>query len=71
MCNVCRQIPCHPRCPNASEPTPVHVCKKCGYGIYTGVKYFKSEDKYICEECIDEMSAEEILELCGESLQEA
>ena len=46
MCAECGMNPCHPRCPNAPEPVPVH-------------------------ECVDDMSAEEILKLCGESLTEA
>lgn len=36
MCAECGMNPCHPRCPNAPEPVPVHECVKCGYGILVG-----------------------------------
>ena len=50
---------------------PVHECVKCGYGILAGDKFWDSPEGKICEECVDDMSAEEILKLCGESLTEA
>ena len=71
MCAECGMNPCHPRCPNAPEPVPVHKCVKCGYGILAGDKFWDSPEGKICEECVDDMSAEEILKLCGESLTEA
>lgn len=71
MCSVCRQYPCHPMCPNAPEPTPIYECTKCGYGIFEGEKYFDSPDGYICEECMEEMSSKEILELLGEKFSVA
>lgn len=39
MCSLCRQFPCHPRCPNAPEPVPLMRCKECGEGIYEGDEY--------------------------------
>ena len=30
MCDVCRQSPCDPRCPNAPEPEAVYKCRNCG-----------------------------------------
>lgn len=71
MCNICKQTPCHMRCPNASEPKPVYRCAKCGYGIYEEDKYFDSPDGKICMDCMDEMSVSEILELFGERLATA
>ena len=71
MCAECGMNPCHPRCPNAPEPVPVHECVKCGYGILAGDKFWDSPEGKICEECVDDMSAEKILKLCGESLTEA
>lgn len=71
ICAECGMNPCHPRCPNAPEPVPVHECVKCGYGILVGDKFWDSPEGKICEECVDDMSAEEILKLCGESLTEA
>lgn len=71
MCAECGMNQCHPRCPNAPEPVPVHECVKCGYGILAGDKFWDSPEGKICEECVDDMSAKEILKLCGESLTEA
>ena len=60
MCAECGMNPCHPRCPNAPEPVPVHECVKCGYGILAGDKFWDSPEGKICEECVDDMSAEEL-----------
>lgn len=71
MCSVCMSNPCHPRCPNAPEPEPVYTCDKCGYGIFAGDKFFDGPEGYICEECLDDMTTDEILEMFGEKLQTA
>lgn len=71
MCVECGMSPCHPRCPNAPEPVPVYECKKCGYGITEGENFWDSPEGYICEDCVDEMSAKEILKMCGEGLTKA
>lgn len=71
MCSVCMSNPCHPRCPNAPEPEPVYTCNKCGYGIFDGDKFFDGPEGYICEECLDDMTTDEILEMFGEKLQTA
>lgn len=68
MCSMCLSIPCHPRCPNAPESVAVHRCYKCGVGIFEGEKYLDSSKGQICEDCLDDMTVEEWLELLGESL---
>lgn len=68
MCSVCLSIPCMARCPGASEPTPIYKCSKCGEGIYEGDKFYDGIGEEVCEECISDMSAEEILEMVGEKL---
>jgi hypothetical protein len=68
MCSVCLSIPCHPRCPNAPEPKPVHRCNRCGEGIYAGQKYFCGPHEVVCESCIGEMTAMEFMELTEEEL---
>lgn len=68
MCAVCMQTPCHPRCPNSPEPKPMYWCSICGEGIFEGDKFFQFGNTEICEECMDEMSAEKILDLFGERL---
>lgn len=71
MCEICRQIPCDSRCPAAPEIVPIHQCGICGEGIYEGDKYFQDGSSDICEECMDDISAEEMLKLFGESLKTA
>lgn len=44
MCEICRQTPCHPRCPNAPEPKPVEMCCLCDEGIYEGDEYLNTTD---------------------------
>ena len=71
MCSVCLSIPCNPRCPNAADSVPVFVCKICGGGIFEGDKYFDEGSSMICGECMNDMSAEEILELFDEKMKTA
>lgn len=71
VCEICRQNPCHPRCPNAPESRPVHECTKCHGGIFEGDKFLESGGEYICMECLEDMSVSELLEIAGMKLSEA
>lgn len=71
MCMVCKQSPCHPRCPNAPELRAKHECCECGKGIYEGDKYFDGPEGYICEDCIDDKTVREVLELLDQKLKTA
>jgi hypothetical protein len=71
MCEICRQTPCHPRCPNAPEPIAVETCCKCDGGIYEGDKYLDTVDGCICEDCLGGLSVSEWLDIIGESLTTA
>lgn len=71
MCNMCLQVPCHPRCPNADEPEAKYTCSKCKYGIYEDEEYFEGSNGPICKECIEEMTVEEVFEMIGEKLSVA
>lgn len=64
------------------EPMPSKMPERTGAGTgsrmremrvrnLVGDKFWDSPEGKICEECVDDMSAEEILKLCGESLTEA
>ncbi|MCI9545366.1 MAG: hypothetical protein HFH60_01555 [Lachnospiraceae bacterium] len=66
MCEICRQAPCHPRCPNALEPSPLAYCSECGEGMFEGDKHFHG----ICKECLNEMGPAGVLRLFDESLEE-
>lgn len=52
MCEVCRQYPCDPRCPNAPEPPIFAKCEECGYEIYDGDTYYEIDGKNYCEACV-------------------
>lgn len=71
MCSLCLSTPCHPRCPNAQEPVAVYECCKCCYGILDGKRYYDSPEGYICEDCIEDMTAKEFMELIGERFSTA
>lgn len=71
MCEICRRIPCDPRCPNALEPKAVATCVECGYEIYSGDKYFEGADGCICEDCMTEMPLSKLLAMFGETLRTA
>lgn len=68
MCVMCGSYPCVNKCPNASEPVPVYSCYKCGTGIQYGEKYYESPEGYVCESCIEDMTASEFMDLIGETL---
>ncbi len=71
MCDICRQNPCHPRCPNAPDPKPSHKCTKCGGGIFEGDKFLESYGEVICMECLEDMDVEELIEIAGLELSTA
>lgn len=71
MCSICMKNPCDPRCPNASEQKPVCECALCGYGIYTGQKYYDGADGFVCEDCMNGMSTSELMEMFGEEMKTA
>ena len=68
MCADCRMTPCHPRCPNAPEEKPIETCYRCKKGIMEGEKFLSTSDGSICEECLENFSVHERLEMIGESL---
>lgn len=71
MCSLCLAIPCHPRCPNASEPVEMYKCRICGEGIFVGDQYFDTGNSEICTQCMDEMTVDEILMLFDEKMKTA
>lgn len=44
LCSICRQNPCHPRCPNHIPLKATHYCSICGDGIYEGEEYIENLD---------------------------
>ena len=54
MCDICRQSPCDPRCPNAPEPPSVFICSGCGDLIYDGDDYYEIMGEQFCQNCIED-----------------
>lgn len=66
MCSECHMHPCHPRCPNATEPKSVFKCEYCGEGIAEGDEYVEIDGKYYHrEDCIEDVALELLYEKCG------
>ena len=52
MCEICRNYPCHPRCPNYIPPKASHYCSICNEGIFNGEEYIENDDgEYIHYDC--------------------
>lgn len=51
MCNECRQMPCHPLCPNAPEPKVRGRCRQCEKEMREDyVYYIDNEDNKFCSD---------------------
>lgn len=54
MCEICRQYPCIPRCPNYVMPKTRYYCSICKEGIYNGEEYIQNDiGDYAHWECVD------------------
>ena len=72
MCEICDWIPHIPSCPNAPQTTRMlKKCSRCEEDIYPGKRYLKTINEYICENCLNEFSIQDWLEITGETLKEA
>lgn len=71
MCEICRQSPCHSQCPNADPPPRVHTCSQCREDIVVGDEFVELDGGYYHLECLEDMTAKEIIELCGYSCKTA
>lgn len=65
MCDVCRQTPCNPRCPNAPEPQAVYTCKICGESIVEGDEYYEMDGEFYHEECFEDAAVKILMDECG------
>lgn len=52
MCEICRQNPCCPACPNHRQKV-YGECYSCGAIIHVGDIVYKLDGETYCEECID------------------
>ncbi|HBL82400.1 MAG TPA: hypothetical protein DD391_07375 [Clostridiales bacterium] len=53
MCFICRQTPCHPRCPNATPPKVRGTCADCGEDLTEDYTYYTDGNgqTFCSEEC--------------------
>lgn len=65
MCEICRQSPCNPRCPNAPEPPAVYTCKICGEPIVEGDDYYEMDAEFYHEECFEDNAVKILMDECG------
>lgn len=63
MCEICGKLPCDSRCPNAPEEEPIYSCERCGTGIYENETYFEAPCGPICNSCMQDMTADDVLEM--------
>lgn len=71
MCEICKQNPCHSRCPNAPELEPTYKCVKCHEGIFSGDRFLELNSGKICMDCLEDMSVEVLLKIAGLELSAA
>lgn len=64
-CEYCNSYPHLVGCPNEDPLERIHDCEICGHGIYPGQIYMRVDDDIICEDCLSDVSAKEILEFLG------
>ena len=63
MCEICRMVPCHPRCPNAEEDKGVTKCVKCHEWIFADEKTYDTGFGLVCMECLKAMDVYELFDL--------
>lgn len=62
MCDICRQMPCHSRCPQAADQTGCR-CRHCHEEIWPDQEVYKSSQGPICVKCMEEMTLRELMKL--------
>lgn len=70
MCSICGHHTCTGGCPNY-EPVIFDICEKCKKPIYEGKTYLNGINGYYCEECIEDMTKNEVIELLGARIETA
>ena len=67
MCEICGGTFEHfPGCPYEPEPKAVYQCCVCGEPICDGDKYIDGIKGCVCEECVQDLSIDEFMEITGE-----
>ena len=63
MCQTCYRAVCAERCPYREDTAPL-VCEKCGEPIFSDGEYYTYEDRHICADCADELTVDDLLQIC-------
>jgi uncharacterized CHY-type Zn-finger protein len=72
MCDLCfRGAPHLPDCPNAPERRTGLFCGCCKDSILEYEEYAEIGEKVVCEYCLDDMNAKDILRILGVDMQTA
>ena len=53
MCDICRQIPCDARCPNAKDDVGDVECRMCKLPIHKGDRYLPTPEGSYCIEMLE------------------
>ena len=70
MCEICRQSPCHPRCPNAPDPPMSCYCTYCCEPIYVGEEYMEIDGDKYHEECLKGAAEEIVMDMATRGIAE-
>lgn len=70
MCEICLHSPCLRGCPNEEIPV-AGTCDHCGDDLAVGDKYVDLYGYHVCENCIDNMTVSDILEILDLSFETA
>ena len=65
MCEFCHSYTHLHGCPNEPEPSAIYTCRCCGDGIVAGDEYAEIDGDYFHEDCLSDMSTNELLSLFG------
>ena len=64
MCDVCRQYPCPPQCPDYTDTRQaVGICSVCGCEVLTCDGLFRIGDEVIHADCVQRFTPEEVFDL--------
>lgn len=57
ICDICRQTPCSPRCPNYVETNKLEACSICKDWIVKGDKYIVNDDSMCAHlDCLENVT---------------
>lgn len=72
MCEICGGVFEHfPGCPYEPEPKGIYKCCICGAPICDGDKYINGIKGCVCEDCVQDLSIDEFIEITGEEFEVA